>query len=118
MIFIQPSAHVGWRHFMDSTPRNPTLPLQIHCIPDGSTLLDNSDPIGFRQWHEDDGINILDTTLGSSNFIESYLFGKGIKHRIVLACLQEVAATDFPREAVAMLTGAASQRLTHLLKTV
>ena len=32
--------------------------------------------------------------------------------------IQEVAAAGFPREAVAMLTGVASQMLVYLLKTV
>ena len=36
----------------------------------------------------------------------------------LLLFIQEVAAAGFPREAVAMLTGAASQKLIYLLKTV
>ena len=69
-------------------------------------------------WHEDDGINILGPPLGSPAFIESYMFGKGIKHRALLNFIQEVAAAGFPREGVAMLTGATSQKLAYLLKTV
>ena len=56
----------------------------MHCIPDGSTLRDDSDPDSYRQWPADDGINILGTPLGSPAFIESYLFGKGVKHRVLL----------------------------------
>ena len=56
--------------------------------------------------------------MGSPDFIESYLFGKGIKHRQLLNFIQEVASDGFPREAVAMLTGAAGPRLTPLLKSV
>ncbi len=56
--------------------------------------------------------------MGSPAFIESYLFGNGIKHKKLLEFIQEVAATGFPREAVAMLTGAAGHRLTHLLKSI
>jgi hypothetical protein len=37
---------------------------------------------------------------------------------MVLTFIQEVAAAGFFREAVAMLTGAAGMRITHLLKTV
>jgi hypothetical protein len=37
---------------------------------------------------------------------------------VLLHFIQEVAAAVFPREAVAMLTGAASQKLIYLLKTV
>ena len=92
---------------MDATPRDPSLTLHVHCIPDGNTLTDEADPDIFRLWSEDDGINILGTPLGSSAFIESYLFGKRIKHRVLLNFIQEVAAAGFPREAVAMLTGAA-----------
>ena len=48
-------------------------------------MTDDSDLGNFRQWHDDDdGINILDTPLGSPAFIESYLFGKGVKHRVLL----------------------------------
>jgi hypothetical protein len=117
-IFVQPSARNGWRELLDSTPRNPSLPLQIHCIPDGSTLLDDSDPDSYRQWPDDDGINILGTPLGSPAFVESYLFGKGVKHRVLLNFIQDVAAAGFPREAVAMLTGAASKKLVYLLKSI
>jgi len=70
--------------------------------------MDESDPSTLRLWHEDDGINILGTPMGSLAFIESYLFGKGIKHRDLLNCIHEVVAAGFPREVVAMLTGAAS----------
>jgi hypothetical protein len=70
--------------FLESTPRNSSLSLQVHSIPDGSSLTDDSDPDSYRFWPEDDGINILGTPLGSPAFIESYLFGKGIKHRTLL----------------------------------
>ena len=33
-IFVQPSARDGWRMFLESTPRDPSLTLQIQCIPD------------------------------------------------------------------------------------
>jgi hypothetical protein len=75
-IFVQPSARNGWRALLDSTPRDPSLPLQIHSIPDGSTLSDDSDPDSYMQWPDDDGINILGTPLGSPAFVESYLSGK------------------------------------------
>jgi hypothetical protein len=68
-----------------------------------------SDLDNYRQCLNDDGINILGTRLGSPVFIESYLFGKGIKHMVLLNFIQEVPAAGFPREAVAMLAGAASQ---------
>ena len=118
MIYVQPSARSGWRSLLESIPRDPSLPLQIHFIPDGRTLTDESDPDSYRQWPDDDGINILGTPFGSPAFIEPYLFGKGVKNRVLLNFIQEVAAAYFPREAVAMLTGAASQKLVYLLKSV
>ena len=60
-VYVQPSARNGWRSLLESTPRDPSLHIQIHCIPDGSTLSDDSDPDNYRQWPDDDGINILGT---------------------------------------------------------
>jgi len=50
MIFVQPSARCGWRSFLESTPppRNTSLSLQVHSIPDGSSLTDDSDPDSYR----------------------------------------------------------------------
>jgi len=74
---------------MDSTPcDDPSRPLRIHCTPDGSSLTDDSGLDNFRQWLGDDGINILGTPLGSPAFIESYLFGKGVKLRVLLSLIQ------------------------------
>ena len=117
-VYVQPSSRNGWRALLDATPRDPSLPLQIHSIPDGSSLTDDSNPDSYRQWPDDDGIKILGTPLGSHTFSEAYLFGKGIKHRVLLNYIQEVASAGFPREAVAMLTGAASQKLVYLLTSV
>ena len=118
MIFVQPPTRNGYRIFLDATPRNPSLTLQIHCIPDGSTLTDDSDPGSYRQWPDNNGINILGTSLGSTAFIESDLFGKGVKHRVLMNCIQGVVVAGYPREVVDILTGAASQRLAYLLKTI
>ncbi len=60
----------------------------------------------------------MGTPLGSPDFIKSYLFGKGVKHRQLLTFIAKVAAAGFRREAVAMLAGAAGPRLTHMLKSV
>jgi hypothetical protein len=81
-------------------------------------MTDESDPYSYRQWPDDDGINILGTPLGSPAYFESFLFGKGVKHRVLLNFIQEVVAAGFPREAVAMLTGAASKKLVYMLKLV
>ncbi len=67
---------------------------------------------------EDVSLNILGTPLGSPAFIESYLFGKGVKYRVLVNFIQEVVAAGFPRDVVAMLTGAASQKLIYFLKNV
>lgn len=115
-IYVQPSARAGWVHFLDYTPRDPAASLPIHDIPDGSSLTDPDDHDNMRIWPEDDGINIIGTPLGSPDLVESYLFGKGVKHRQLLSFITKVA--DFPREAVAMFKGAAGPRLSRLLKSV
>ena len=84
MIFVQPSARVGWRQYLESTPCDPSLSLQVHSIPDGSFAVDESYPDSYRHWPDEDGITILGTPLGSPAFIESFLFGKGVKHRVIL----------------------------------
>ncbi len=118
IIYVQHSARAGWVPFLEKTPRNSRATLPIHDILDGHYLTDPSDLLNTRRWNDDDGINVLGTPLGPSDYIESYLFGKGIKHRQLLIFIQEVAETGFPREAVAMITSAAGPRLTHLLKSV
>ena len=102
----------------DSTPRDPTAALPIHDIPDRSFLADPSDINNARLWPESDGINGLGTPLGTPEFIESYLFGKGIKYKQLMGFIKDMATVGFPREAIAMLTRAACPRLTHLLKFV
>jgi len=66
----------------------------------------------------DDDINVLGTPLGTLDFIEAYLEGKGFKHKQLLTFIQEVASAGFPREAVAMLTWTVGPRLTHEPKPV
>ena len=83
-IYVQPSAREGWCQLLDITPRDLAAALPIHDIPDGSFLTDPTDPGSARQWPKDDGINVLGIPLGSLDFIESYLFGKGLKHRQLL----------------------------------
>ena len=84
MIYVRPTAREGWIRFLEETPRNPLAALPIHDIPDGSFFTDPSDMLSNMQWNDDDGINVLGTPLGSPDFIESYLFGKVIKHRMLL----------------------------------
>ena len=81
LIFVQPLARVGWVQFLDNVHKDATASLPLHNIPDGISLSDPIDPDSMRLWSDDDGINILGTPLGSFDFVESYLFGKGIKHR-------------------------------------
>ena len=107
MMFVQPSAREGWVQFIDATPRNPEAPLPIHDIPDGSYLENDLEPNSRCIWLTDDGIILMGTPLGFPEFIESYLFVKRIKHKQLLSFIQDVAAAGFPREVVAMLTGAA-----------
>ena len=44
----------------------------------------------------------MGTPLGTPDFIDSYLFGKGIKHRQLLTIIQEVALASIPSEAIAI----------------
>ena len=69
---------------MESTTRDPSHTLPVHSIPGGSYLTDESVPDSYRQRPDEDGITILGTPLGSPAFIESFLFGKGVKHRVLL----------------------------------
>jgi len=103
---------------MEIVPRDPLVSLPIHDIPNGSYLTDPPDPDNIRLWPEEDGINVLGTPLGTPDFINSYFFGKGIKHRQLLLFIQEVASVGHPREASAMLTWAACPRLAYLLKSM
>jgi hypothetical protein len=114
-IYVQPTARA---RLSESTPRDSIAALPIHDIPDVSYLTNPSDPESARLWPQANGIDILGTPLGTPDFIEAYLFKKGIKHRQLLCFIHEVVVSGFPREAVSMLTGAASPSLTHLLKFV
>jgi hypothetical protein len=66
---------------LETTPRNPSASLPIHDIHDGSYLTDYLDPDNKRLWLDEEGIDVMGTTLSTPDFIDSYLFGKGIKHR-------------------------------------
>ena len=79
----------------------------MHGIPDGSEVCDPSEPLRWWIWLLDDGVNILGTPLGSQGFEEEYLNGKGLKHRLLLSFIKEVANVGFQREAIEMLKGAA-----------
>jgi len=117
-IFVQPSAHVSWSHFLAVTPRNVLTELPVHDIPDRSEL---TDPVGkenVRFWTEVNGVNILGTPLGSSPFVAEYLRGKGLKHLLLLRFIKDVANAGFPREAEQMLKGASAPRLSHIRKSV
>jgi hypothetical protein len=61
-------------------PKDSNASLPIYSIPDGSSLSDPTDLDSMRLWLDDDGINILGIPLGSSDFVETYHFGKGMKH--------------------------------------
>jgi hypothetical protein len=56
--------------------------------------------------------------MGTPEFIESYLDGKGHKHKQLLSFIRDVASAGYPREAISMLTGAIGLRLTHMFKSV
>ena len=66
----------------------------------------------------DDRVNIHGIPLGSPDFKTEYLSGKGLKHKLLLGFIKEVADACFQREAVDMLKGAAIPRLSHILKSI
>jgi hypothetical protein len=117
-VFVQPSARVGWVRFLQDTPRNPNTSLPIHDIPGGSFKLNPEDLDSARLWPELDGVNILGSPLGSPSFIESYLRGKRLKHAQLMDFIKSVAEAGYPKQATAMLTGAAVPRLSHILKSI
>ncbi len=67
----------------------------VHDIPDGNELCDKLDPLNWRNWPHDDGWNILRKPQGSPVFVDEYLSGKGLKHRLLLAFIKEVAEAGF-----------------------
>ncbi len=67
---------------------------------------------------DEERVNILGTPLGSNLFVSSYLQKKGLKHRLLLQFIQDVATAAFPREAEQKLKGAAIPRLSHILRSV
>jgi hypothetical protein len=77
----------------------------------------NYDPLAGPAWPENDGINILGTPYGSPKFIEDYL-KKLVKNEQLLSFIKDVARMGFPRESHKMLTGSATPRLSHVLKSI
>jgi hypothetical protein len=117
-IFVQTSAREGWRQSLDSSPQYSGLALDSMHSRTGAPLRTIQIQRAINSGRTQNGIIIIGAPLGFPDFIESYLFGKVIKHRQLLSFIEEVVADGLPKKAVAMLTGAASKRLTHLLKTV
>ncbi len=115
--YVQPSARSVWGHYLESTPRNILTELHVQGILDGSERVDHFDMGSSRIWPEDNGMNVLGTPLGSSQFVTSYLHGKGLKHMLLLQFIEDVVAVGFPREAEQMLKGAAIPRLSHILRS-
>ena len=94
-MFVQPSAQAGWNLIMCSTPCNSSSDLPVHDIPDGSESCDPPDPLSWRTWPLDDGVNIVGTPLGCPDFEAEYLSGKGLKHIFLLGFIKEVADAGF-----------------------
>jgi hypothetical protein len=104
---------------MDSTPRNSLTDLPVHDdMSDGSDRVKPFDMDNERIWPNEDGVNIVGTPLGSSLCVSSYLQGKGLKHRLLLQCIQDVAVSGFPRKTEQMRKGATIPRLSHILRLV
>ena len=95
ILFVQPSAQARWNLCLCSTPRNSSSDLRVHDIPDGSEVCDPSDPLRWRTLPLDDRGNILGTPLGSPDFEADYISGKGLKHKLLLDLIKEVADAGF-----------------------
>jgi len=80
--------------------------LPVHDIPSGRELVDPFNSNNERIWREENGVNILETPVGSDYFVASYLQGKGLKHHLLLRFIKDIAAAGFPRKAEQMLKGA------------
>ena len=90
----------------------------MHAIPDGSKRVDPFELDNERIWPDEDGVNILGNPMCSNLFVSSYLPGKGLKHRLLLQFIQDVATAGFLREAEHMLKRAAVLRLSHILRSI
>jgi hypothetical protein len=117
-IYVQFSAQASWCRFLDLTPRNALTELAVHDIPYGNEIVDPFDPVSARFLQEENGDNILGTSLLSNSFVTAYLRGKRLKHHLLLRFINNGAAARFPREAEQMLKGAAVPRLSHILRSV
>ncbi len=60
----------------------------------------------------------MGTPLGSPDFESEDLSGKGLKHKLLMDLIKEVANAGFQREAIDMLKGATIPRLSHILKLI
>ena len=96
-VFVQPSARDEWVAFLDANPRSENeSTLSLHDIPDGRLPRPDKfdeafyDPYKGPSWHEADGINILETPLGSPAFVKQYLEEKLVKHKRLLAFIENM----------------------------
>ena len=93
-------------------------------IPDDSSYWDlpecdrvDADP-DSREWLDSDGITVLGTPLGTPGFVQNFLEDKLQAQTNLSEFITEVALMGHSREAIAMLTGAAIPRQSHVLKSI
>jgi hypothetical protein len=68
-------------------------------------------------WPGNDGVNILNTLLGSPAFVKEYYGNKLKEHKLLLSFIVDVSKMGFSREAHKMLTRSTAPRLSHILKS-
>ncbi len=119
---MQLLARAGWTAYLNNNPNNSDDVLFLHDTPDGCTSIeiDPYDPDKCLNLvcPSNDGINILGTPLGSSEFVKQYLMNKLEKHKTLLAFITDVGKMGFSRESHKMLIGSVDPRLSHIVKFV
>jgi hypothetical protein len=108
---------------LEANPRNADATiLSRHDIPDNPipTPIENVEAFYDNTlrptWHENNGVNIIGTPLGSPTLVKDYLHKKLKKHSL-LYFLIDVAKMSFPRKAHKMFTSFVVPRLIHISKS-
>jgi hypothetical protein len=102
---VQPSTKTAWTAYLDKSPRSSDpLAFSIHDIPDGRLPPVEEhepfyEPLAGPAWLESEGINILGTSYGSPEFVETYLNNKLVKHKQLLSFIKDVAKMGYSWEA-------------------
>ena len=123
--YVQSSTREAWTSYLNDNPHSSyTSILCINDILDGRNPPPEENDDSFYDhsilptWHENDGVNILGTPLGSLAFVKDYLGNKLKRHKLLLSFIVDVSKISFSREAHKMLSGPSVPRLTDILKSM